>query len=264
MTHRPATRALPSIAVGAAAALLLSACAAGSTGAGAATPAPVIPLMPSANPFTSAVVFTNGLGTAKLAVNGTVEVGGTTLARSGSITAGMDPHGYGIATWTSDGSTVDEIVSDKAVFVRPAGSTGLWTQRPDGDKTVTSRMITPMTGLGELTDLRIEGTDPIDDAPTTRYVGRLAASPDRLRALGLTDDDLASVGDTWEGASIDVTAWVDGKNRIVRVDRAFDVVGQEGTPVRAATSTVLTDFATGLNLVAPKSGDVTSLSASAS
>ncbi len=260
----PATRRAGLVAVLAGLVLTVAACGSSQEGDATPEPAPTIPMMPSANPFTSALVFTNGLGTAKLAVTATTSVGDETVERSGTVTAAFDPRGYGIGAWTSNGSAVDEIANDKAVFERPAGSDGLWTQQPEGERTLTSRLIAPLTGLGDLTGAVNEGPDDVDGTAATRWTGQLAADPDRLRALGLTDEDLATIGDAWEGASIDVVVWIDGRDRIVRVDRAFDIVGENGVPVSAKVSARLTDFTAPLDLTGPPSASVTALPGSPS
>jgi hypothetical protein len=231
------------------------------------TPEAAIAMMPSANPFLSALTFTNGLGTAQVDVTATTTVGDRSLTRTIDGTASLDPRGYGIVSWSSSGAggeaSVDEIASDKFVFFRPADSTGLWTQEPSGVRTQASRMISPLTGLGDLTDIVDAGQVELDGTQTRRYTGLLAVTPDRLEALGLTEADLTSVGDAWEGADLDVTVWIDGRNRVVRVDRAFDIVGQTGVPVSASTSTLLSDFAGPLDLTGPPSQSVTALPSNA-
>ncbi len=244
----------------AAACLAVAAAVGGCAGDGPAATGSTIELMPSANPFTSAVVFTNGLGTARLAITNTVTVGADTTTRTGDVVAAMDPRGYGSGEWTQGRATVEELAADKAVYERTAGATGPWTAHPEGERTLTSALLAPLTGLGELSDVRAEGAESIGDVIATRYTGTLAATPDRLRALGLTDADLAVVGEAAAGAPITVTAWVDGSNRIVRVDREYRVTAPDGTPVRAATTTRMREFTADLDLVPPKSGDVTSLS----
>lgn len=236
----------------------------GSAGPASGSPEPTIAMMPSANPFTSALVFTNGLGTAELAIKATTQVGDRTEERSGTVIAGMSPRGYGIGTWSADGTTVDELVNEKAVFDRPAGSIGRWTQQPEGERTPTSRMISPLAGLGDLEGVVAEGPDEVGTTPTTRWTGQLPADPDHLRRLGLTESDIDVIGDAWEGASIDVVVWIDDRNRIARVDRTLDLTGETGVPVRATVSTVLSDFTAPLDLTSPPTQSVTKLPGSAS
>lgn len=251
--------------LGAAAGLaLVAGLAAGCAGPAPAASTSPIPLMPAADPFVSAVVFTNGLGTADLEITNTVQVGPTTTTRTGDIAAAMDAHGYGSGIWDDGGTRVEELVGDKAVYVRPAGSKALWTKHPDGTRTLNSKLIAPLAGLGELMDLRDEGVTTQDGTPLRRYTGRLSATPERLRALGLTDDDLALLGDQASAGTIAVVAWVDDRNQIVRVDRSFEATAPDGTPVRASIVTRLTEFTVDLDLQAPSSADVTALPTSAS
>ncbi len=245
------------VAIGAACAgalATLTACS-GSSAADATTPSPAaaIAMMPNANPFTSALSFTNGLGTAKATVDSTTTVDGTTTDRRVTGTIVFDPGGYGMVTVSASGTTVQELGNTSNLFLRP-DATSLWTKRPGAARSDASWLITPLTGLGDLADVVDEG--PVgpavpDGAATHQFSGTLAATPDRLRALGLTEADIAVVGDAWSDVPITVTAWVDPRNRIVQVDRAFSATGADGKPVSARTSTTLSGFAGGLDLSDP-------------
>jgi hypothetical protein len=218
-----------------------------------AEPEPTIAMMPSANAFSSAVSFTRGLGTGRLAIRATTTVDSVTTERSGTATAAFDPKGYGIATWTDGSAVVVELANEKSVFARPTGSGELWTPRPEDATSLSRTIMAPLTGLGELAEVRSEGSTDLGGTPTTRYSGRLPADPDRLRALGFDAADLAAIGEEWRGTAIDVVVWVDGNGRVVRVDRSIDLPAAAAS---ASTSTTITDFTAALDLTNPPTASV--------
>jgi hypothetical protein len=215
-----------------------------------------ISMMPTANDFVTALIRTRDLGTAKVEIDVTTTVGEVTRELAGTGAVATDP-GFGNLTWTGDAGQTHEIINDIATYVQSEPPDGIWTKLAKGDRTPTTGFADPLSGLGTLALVTNEGADDIDGVPATRYTGTLQIDPNRMVDLGLSEAEIAGIGDAWQGASMMVTAWVDAKGRVVHIDRVAELIGQDAVPVRVEVSTALSDFSGGLDLENPPSASVT-------
>ena len=188
-------------------------------------------MMPMANAFVSSVMHTRGLGSAAVEISAESSVDGvdTRLTGTGGVDLGR---GFGNILWTDAGGESREIVNDVAVFVQSDGPGSTWTRLPEGQKRPTTALTAPLAGLGALSDVASLGTEDVGGRPATHYAGKLPADAANLAALGLTDEQIARLAGQADGATIDVSAWVDSASRIVRVDRSVDLPGPDGDRAR--------------------------------
>ena len=224
-------------------------------------PAVVLPT-PAANDFVSTVMRTKGLNMANLAmfVTTTTTDGISHLSGSGSGAVGQ---GYGRIEWIQDdGSRFTEVSNGKGLFVQSGGPTDRWTHYADKRATPTSYLVDALRGLGTAMSVVQGGTEQLGGVTATRYVGRIPADADSLSMLALPAEQISGLSDAWRGQWIDVTVWVDGGGRIIRVDRALEIPDTPDGPVSATTSTRLEDFGQAIDLEPPPTESVTEASTS--
>jgi hypothetical protein len=220
----------------------------------------IIPPTPSANDFVSAIMFTKIAGSADLAVEAVTSVGGIDRRLEGDG-SGAVGSGFADMTWVSDSGSERELVNDEGIFLQTDGPAGRWTKLADGEITPTTGFADPIRGLGAMSDVTEEGAETIDDVAATRYSGTLPVDVDALRAMGLSEEEVASLGDSWVGAVIVATVWLDATNRVIRVERALDL--GEASPVRvtAFTATDISDYGKSIILKSPPDESVTTATA---
>ena len=212
---------------------------------------------PTANDFVTTIMRTRGLSTADLAIDLTTTVGNDTTRLTGSGPAGIRG-GYGRLTWTPDGGEAfTEVSNYKGLYVQTGGPSGLWTHQPDRLATPTSRLADPFRGLGTAMDVTRRGPERLGDQATTRFTARIPADSDSMALMGLSGDQIASLGDSSRGQWVEVTVWVDGRGRIVRVDRSVDIPNAPDGPVSATTTTLLDDFSRTVDVEPPPTESVT-------
>lgn len=217
--------------------LMLAAC--GSTQARPEATALPITLLPSADPFTSAIVATKALGTARLVVDVT-HPGGSAASHGEGVT--VLGSGQGDVTWTDATTTYRELVNNRGVYVQEPPLTGGWVQWPAGHISRTSGFADPLRGLGVLRDVTNTGPDTLGTVETTRYTGWLPLTSVEAARLGL-DGGLAP--DSRE----QVTVWIDGFGHAVKVDRQA-----ESTADSVTSRTDFSEFSVLLNLSSPSHG----------
>jgi hypothetical protein len=223
--------------------------------ASSALPSVVLPT-PSADDFVASVMRTRDLATADLDVTVTTEVGGDVRTLTGTGSAAV-AQSYADMQWTdASGAVTRELSNGKGLFVQTDVPDGLWTRLPDERATPTSRVADPLRGLGGLADVTRAGTEEFDGTPTTRYTGTLPASPESLALLGFSDEELVEIGTDWQGGVVDVTAWIDGRGRVIGVERSLDLPDAAAGPVSANTMTALTGFTTAIDLEPPPTESV--------
>ena len=220
-------------------ALLLAGCGDPSPRPGASSGN--LSLLPSADPFTSAIVATKSLGTARLTVDASHPQGTRSLHGAGVTVLGS---GQGDVTWNADSRTYRELVNGRGVYVQEPPLTGGWEQWPVTHVSQTSGFVDSLRGIGVLRDVRIDGSESLGEIPTTRYRGWLPLTVDEALRLGLA-------GTPAPEAREDVTVWVDDFGHAVRVDRYAATSDDE---VNARTD--FSDFSILLDLTSP-SHDVT-------
>lgn len=218
---------------------------AGSTLAPPATSASPLPSpTPSADPLTVAVSTTSALGTAELTVEAFVTVDGVDYVLEGHGPA-LLANGDADLSWSSDAGASREITSDGIGYVQLDPPDGEWITLPEDESVPTLAAGQPLRNLTELAEVRVDGEEQLDDIATTRYVGWLPAA-DHLDGFGLNDLDARGVTDD-RNARINVTVWVDGLGRIVRVTRTLD----SASGIAASTTTSLRDLGGPLEVIAP-------------
>ena len=222
-----------------------------SAGASASDPASdIIPEMPSANDFVSAIMFTKTAGSADLDVEAVTSVGGSERRLRGTG-PGAVGQGYADLTWTSDAGTTRELVNDQGVFVQTDVPDGKWNRLGEGARTPTTGFADPIRGLAGMSDVVEEGTETVDGLPATRYSGTIPVDPAELSALGLSDEEITSLGDAWKGAVVDATVWLDGSNRVIRVERTLDLGDASPVPASTFVVTTISDYGKVISLRTP-------------
>ena len=51
--------------------------------------------------------------------------------------------------------------------------------------------------------------------------------------MGFSDEELVAIGEDWQGAVIEVTVWVDGRGRVIGIERSLDLPAAAAGPVTA-------------------------------
>jgi hypothetical protein len=217
----------------------------------------VIPPTPSANDFVSAIMFTKTAGSADLAVEAVTSVDGAERRLEGTGFGAVGP-GYADLTWASDGGTERELVNDQGVFVQTDVPDGKWTRLAEGETTPTTRFADPLRGLAAMSGVVDEGADTIDGVRATRHSGRIPVDVEELSVMGLSDEEIAAIGDSWRGAVIDATVWLDGSNRVIRVERALDLGDASPVTVTAFTATDISDYGKTITLKTPPDESIVS------
>jgi hypothetical protein len=251
-------RQAAAIAAALVAATVLSACGAPGEAGATDTALQPIAIMPMAGSLATAVMHTRGLATADVTITRQITVAGVERELTG--VGGIDTRrGLGNILWTAeDGASVREIVNNIAIFIQSDVPSGRWTRLPEGEVTSTTKLADPLAGLGSMDGLLEGGQEILDGLRTTKYTGQLPTDPAALAALGLSEPQIAGIDDAWQGASTDITAWVDDSDRIVRVDRSFEVTTPGGTITAVRVSTLLSDFSGDIDILSPPSASVTS------
>lgn len=224
--------------------------------AASSAPPSVVSPTPSADDFIASVMGTRELATAALDITVSTEVGDVVRTLEGTGKAAIDK-GYGDLEWTDASGTVTrELSNGKGLFVQTDLPDGTWTRLPSERSTPTGRLAEPVRGLGALQNVTRVGPDDLDGIPTTRYTGTLPASPETLALLGFSDEELVEIGADWQGGIVDVTVWLDGRGRVVGVERSLDLPGAATGPVTAVTMIRLSDFTTSIDLEPPPTESV--------
>ncbi len=223
--------------------------------ASSAPPSVVLPT-PSADDFVASVMRTRDLATADLDATVTTEVGGVVRTLTGTGSAAV-AQSYADMTWTdASGAVTRELSNGKGLFVQTDVPDGLWSRLPDERATPTSRVSDPLRGLGGLADVARAGAEEFDGIPATRYTGTLPATPESLAMLGFSDEELVEIGTDWQGGVVEVTTWIDGRGRVIGIQRSLDLPDAAAAPVSATTLTALTDFTTSIDLEPPPTESV--------
>ena len=225
-----------------------------------AVPSPA--MMPTPNDFVSAVMHTRDLGSADVDITVDTSLDGSTDHVDGIGAVALD-RGFGNIAWTGADGTTRVINNDVGIYVRDDVARDRWTQFPEDQFNPRTAFANPLAGLGLLQDVVSADAEAIDGSHATRYTGRLPADRQALSAFGLTDDEITRLGDTSRAPDIDVTAWVDDADRLLRVDRAFRLPAEAGISADLRVSTALSDFSGVIDVGPPPSESVTSASASA-
>lgn len=217
--------------------LAATAAVAACGGPPSSTPVPSEPLtmMPSGSDLVSALVFTESLATSAVDIEITSRIGDREQERTARGAVGMRG-GFGELTWTD--TDVRERRNGRGVFVQSPASSGTWVHLRDGETTDTLPLADVLRGLGQLTDVSVEPAE----GGSVRYSGTVPLTAEALDRFGLSASQKASIGSAWQGQTMAASVWVDGLNRIVRIDRAIDLTGDDGTPVNVTVTTRLSDF----------------------
>jgi hypothetical protein len=243
-------------------ALLLGACASGSSEPFAvtspapqsslATPAssPEPELTPAASPVLDAVAQTRAEGSAAVGVQSTAALGSATPwlnIGTGSLDVAK---GLGrIAFESSNGGTSEILVNRDGNFVSPDGGKQWFL--------LDFQQMTPLLGSVNVFRLLAEvpwsegESETVDGEVLTRYDGSVMAPTiaEALDGMGVpTEDPLALSQAT--NLTIDISVWVDGAGRIVRVLRVVDAQTPQGE-LQATELTTLTDFGKQIDLRSP-------------
>lgn len=223
-------------------ALLIAGCSSAAPPPPASSPPaqssqPTQPAQPtrSASPLASAISATSAPGTARIEVRILTSVGGLEDELTGT---GTTVFGTGDAdlAWQAAAGASRELTVDDAAWLQLEPPAGEWLAVPDGTWIPTIAAGRPLRGLTDLRDVRVDGTERLGDAETTRLVGSLPAAGN-LGGLGINELAAQAVQDD-PGARVDVTLWVDGTGRIVRIARTI----ASATDVQASSTTELSDF----------------------
>ena len=207
-------------------AVATAACGTSTSASTGSTSSPAaLTLLPSADPFHSAVVATRALGTARLAVRLTRQTPAGPVEQTGAGVSVLG-QGRGDLRWTAPGTAYRELVNERAIYV--TSDDRAWTQWSLDDPTATSAYVDPLRGLGVLHDVTAEPDQTIGGVLTTPYTGWLPRAAPAVRE--------------------DVTAWIDGSGHVIQVDReATDATGQS----LESSSTSMSDFSLLLDLSSP-------------
>lgn len=232
-------------AAGAATAALLAGCAAPTSPTTA--PLSTAPPTPVAGALATGLMRTKALGTATVSIDASADLIGVSRTMRATGAVGLD-RGTGSLTWTlDDGSTVRHLRTTKGLFVQGGEPGDGWVLYADPGRVPEAAATDPLRGLGLLQDVSARPT-----SAGTLVSGRLPATPDALRLVGLSDPEIASLAPGWQGRSVAVEVGLDGSGRVVRVERAVRLPDGE-----ARMRTDLGDFRVPLNLTTPASGSVT-------
>ena len=220
-------------------ALLIAGCSSAATPPPASSP-PTQPAQSpqptrSATPLASAISATSAPGTARVDVLILTSVGGLEDELTGT---GITVFGTGDAdlAWQAGAGASRELSVDGAAWLQLDPPDGEWLAVPDGTWIPTIAAGRPLRGLTDLRDVRVDGTEALGDIETTRLVGSLPAAGN-LGGLGINELAAQAVQEDPD-ARVDVTVWVDGTGRIVRITRTI----ASTTDVQASSTTELTDF----------------------
>lgn len=198
-----------------------------------------------ANPVVSALEIAQSLGTARATIDVANSVGDEDRMFTGSGVVDLG-QGWSDLMWTGDGS-VRELVTREGTFLSDDAD-GRWLAFPDG--TPTSRIADVFDGLVAVPVWTVAGAEQIGTGSATRYTGVLR---EWSSGLGLNDAETEAL--LAAGATIDISAWVDGQGRLVRILRVLRPVSASATPapipIRASTLIDLTDFGITSSIDAP-------------
>lgn len=198
---------------------------------------PTQPVQPtrSATPLASAISATGAPGTAWVDVRILTSVGGLEdeLTASG-ITAFAT--GDADLTWQGSAGTSREVTVDGTSALQLEPPDGEWIAVPEGTWIPTLAAGQPLRGLADLQDVRDDGGERLDGIEVTRLIGSLPAAGN-LGGLGINELAAKAV-ESDPGARIDVTVWIDGTGRIVRIMRTI----ASTTDVQASATTDLREF----------------------
>ena len=209
----------------------------------------------------SAAQATRGAGTARVTSTMTVDAGdgASQSVRADGVVdfAGDDAALRVSSSIFGGGSDLQILLVDSASYVQVPMFGEKWISVPLDDLNV--ELPDPSKGLNmltELTDLTEVGEEPIDGTETTKYTGTV----DVEDAVGMSlPADLAqSTKKELEKASgtVDVSVWVDGDGRVVRLDQRGTVDVGTGAPLSTTSSTTLTDFGVATDIAAPPADQV--------
>lgn len=227
---------------------LAAALLAGCTGTNPTTPTttstPTEPavLLPHANDYSTAITNTYARGSALLDIVIDTTVDGTARTITGHGSAAFrDP--LATMTWTGDGVESIEIADDDGRFVQAEAPDGPWLKVRAWTPTMGAEH--PLTGLGDVADVQVTGTEEIAGTATTRFTGTVPLN-ENLTGLGLDEAAQALVAADSD-AHLVVTSWVGPDGLIKRVQR--DLV--TSAPVRASVRADLTRLAVDVPAKAP-------------
>jgi hypothetical protein len=182
------------------------------------------------------MAIAQSLGTARATIDVANTVGDEDRMFTGSGVVDLG-RGWSDLTWTGEGS-VRELVTREGTFLS-GDVDGRWLAFPDG--TPTSRIADVFDGLVAVPVWSAAGAEQIGTGSATRFTGVLR---DWSSGLGLNDAEAEAL--LAAGATIDISAWVDGQGRLVRILRVLQPVSASAapaqTPIRASTLIDLTDF----------------------
>lgn len=230
---------LPIVAV----CLLVGGCTASMTPPAAPSPSSLVSSAP-ADPLASAVDTTTSTGSAALHIVVLTTVDGVDYEVDGDGVAHF-ASGDADITWQSAAGSSREITADGVGYVQIEPPNGDWIALDTDESVPTLGAGQPLSALSDLADVRVEGAEEINGIQTTRYTGWIPAR-DHLGGLGINDIDARGVTDD-PTARINITAWVDSAEHIVRVMRTLD--SQSG--IAASSTTELHDFGTSAAIDAP-------------
>jgi hypothetical protein len=192
-------------------------------------------------------MHTRGLGTARVTVEAAADLPTGSRTLTGVGAASLDRGTGQLQVTASARGSVEYRRTGKGLFVQD-GSTGLWTVYPDPFDVPGGAFTDPLRGLGDLRDTHVRST-----GVGIVVTGTTPATAEQLRQIGLSDMDLAALPEGWAMSPVTVTVRIDPSGRIAAVDRDWAAAG-----IRAASTTVLADFRTPLNLTVPDAASVTS------
>lgn len=239
-------------------ALLLASCSAGTSASDSVSPsasgsAPASSVAPdptpAASPLTTAVEATAALGTARIALGTSAQVGDGReyrVAGSGTVDLGQR---LGLLLLRTDAGDQGLLVNRDGTFVSTDGG-ATWMALPPGEQTPHTGSIDVLRGLA---DLPVYSSEPavVDGIDTTRYDAVVPADDieSAIAGMGIPLEDPAALAG-WVEPWLAVSAWVDGAGRIVRVERTLTTATDAG-PLSATSIASLSDFGTSIDLSTP-------------
>lgn len=246
MTSPPTSRSVPRSVAALTILVLLAGCAPSGPPSAATPPPPT----PASSAFLDALEHTRSLGTATVQVAVDAAGPGTRLSGSGAV-ALYD--GYGSLLWESaDGEDFAERSNGRGIYVQDDPPSGAW--RTVTGPTRTSPLADPLRGLGQVVSPQAQGSEVVDGRTAQRFVGRAPGTREQLTLAGLPPGDPATPT-TAADSEVEVTAWIDDRGRIIRIDRvivpADGPAGSAAPDVTARTSTLLSDFSRVIDLSTP-------------